>query len=108
MPDRLPLPPTPTHSCCGHHQVFTLGGSVTKGQGSHAVGAGYAERFFEFINATWPHRWVGWGGVGWWGGWMRGGLGGPEWQMQAVCRHSCGRGCCARTAHFLPGQAIQP
>lgn len=31
--------------------------SVTKGQGASAPEKGYASRFFEFINATWPHRW---------------------------------------------------
>ncbi|KAL4429381.1 hypothetical protein ABPG77_005155 [Micractinium sp. CCAP 211/92] len=37
-------------------KAYTLGGSVTKGQGASAPEKGYASRFFEFINATWPHR----------------------------------------------------
>lgn len=36
-------------------QAYTLGGSVTKGQGARTPQAGYAERFFGFLNATWPH-----------------------------------------------------
>lgn len=37
-------------------KAFTLGGSVTKGQGASAAEQGYPSRFFEFMNATWPHR----------------------------------------------------
>jgi hypothetical protein len=37
-------------------KVFTLGGSVTKGQGASTAPAAYPSRLFELINATFPHR----------------------------------------------------
>lgn len=42
-PGCLPAPPPP--AC-----------SVTKGQGASDPEKGYPARFFDFINATWPHR----------------------------------------------------
>ena len=53
-------------------QVYTLGGSVTRGLGASAPSRNYANRFFQLINASFPHRWVG-GCVGRWvGGWAGG------------------------------------
>lgn len=46
-----PHPPPPTAPA----QAYALGGSVTKGQGARTPAAGYAERFFGFLNASWPH-----------------------------------------------------
>lgn len=40
-------------------KAYTLGGSVTKGQGTSTDGAAYPNRFFEFIQAAFPHRWAG-------------------------------------------------
>lgn len=37
-------------------QVFTLGGSVTRGLGATRPDHNYANRFFQLINATFPHR----------------------------------------------------
>ncbi|PSC71318.1 hypothetical protein C2E20_5316 [Micractinium conductrix] len=37
-------------------KAFTLGGSVTKGQGAAKPELGYPARLFQFINATWPHK----------------------------------------------------
>lgn len=37
-------------------KAYTLGGSVTKGQGASADTAAYPHRFFEFIRAAFPHR----------------------------------------------------
>ena len=37
-------------------KAYTLGGSVTKGQGVRGHEAGYAFRFFEFIRAAFPHE----------------------------------------------------
>ena len=37
-------------------KLFTLGGSVTKGQGASSTKAAYPYRLSEFINATFPHR----------------------------------------------------
>jgi hypothetical protein len=48
-------------------QVYTLGGSVTRGLGASAPSRNYANRFFQLINASFPHRWVG-GCVGRWVG----------------------------------------
>ncbi|KAI7841869.1 hypothetical protein COHA_004398 [Chlorella ohadii] len=36
-------------------KAYTLGGSVTKGQGASTDGAAYPHRFFEFIRAAFPH-----------------------------------------------------
>ncbi|EFN59203.1 hypothetical protein CHLNCDRAFT_56786 [Chlorella variabilis] len=36
-------------------QVFTLGGSVTRGLGASAPERNYANRFFQLINASFPH-----------------------------------------------------
>lgn len=48
LPPCLPTPPP--------LQAFTLGGSVTKGQGAAKPELGYPARLFQFINATWPHK----------------------------------------------------
>lgn len=37
-------------------KIFTLGGSVTKGQGASSPEAAYPSRLFEFLNANFPHK----------------------------------------------------
>ncbi|KAL4421052.1 hypothetical protein ABPG77_007527 [Micractinium sp. CCAP 211/92] len=37
-------------------KIFTLGGSVTKGQGASSPEAAYPSRLFEFISANFPHE----------------------------------------------------
>lgn len=37
-------------------KIFTLGGSVTKGQGASSPEAAYPSRLFEFINANFPNK----------------------------------------------------
>jgi hypothetical protein len=37
-------------------RAYTIGGSVTCGSGSSSDAASYPGRFFQFINATFPHR----------------------------------------------------
>lgn len=39
-------------------KAYTLGGSVTAGQGASRPAANFVSRFFQFINATFPHRWT--------------------------------------------------
>lgn len=53
-------------------KIFTLGGSVTKGQGASSPEAAYPSRLFEFLNANFPHKWAQKGGGECWrsaGGW---------------------------------------
>lgn len=38
-----------------HAQVYTLGGSVTRGLGASKPEFNYANRLFALINATFPH-----------------------------------------------------
>lgn len=65
MPALLPLAaflqPRAHHPSATHHppkQVYTLGGSVTRGLGASRPEHNYANRFFSLINATFPHRWA--------------------------------------------------
>jgi hypothetical protein len=37
-------------------KAYTLGGSVTFGKGASEERFNYANRFFQFLNATFPHR----------------------------------------------------
>ncbi|EFN58648.1 hypothetical protein CHLNCDRAFT_140901 [Chlorella variabilis] len=37
-------------------KAYALGGSVTAGRGASDLSLAYPSRFFQFINATWPHR----------------------------------------------------
>ena len=39
-------------------RVYMLGASVTGGGGASAPGLGYVPRFFQFLNASFPHRWA--------------------------------------------------
>lgn len=39
-------------------KAFTLGGSVTRGAGASSEAATYPARFFQFLNATFPHRYA--------------------------------------------------
>jgi hypothetical protein len=50
----MPLPPSTILSF--FPQLVTLGASVTRGIGTTDRQYAYANRFFEYINATWPHR----------------------------------------------------
>jgi hypothetical protein len=63
-------------------QVYTLGGSVTRGLGASAPSRNYANRFFQLINASFPHRWVGGSRVGEGGGWVPGECRAVGWRMQ--------------------------
>lgn len=44
--------------------VVMLGGSITRGSGASRPAATFASRFFQFVNATWPHRRGSAGGCG--------------------------------------------
>ena len=39
-------------------KVAMLGGSITKGSGASGPEASYPSRFFEALNASFPHRWA--------------------------------------------------
>lgn len=52
-------------------KAYALGGSVTAGRGASDLSLAYPSRFFQFINATWPHRCAP-GLAGWLDGWMAG------------------------------------
>lgn len=61
--------------CTPTTQVYTLGGSVTRGLGATRPEHNYANRFFQLVNASFPHRWVGSRvaarGLGWRRGWRQ-------------------------------------
>lgn len=78
-------------------KAFTIGGSVTRGAGASSPDTTFAERFFAFLNSTFPHRW-GWRHLG-----CSAKRGAPDatpvLSAHAPCRHSPGslrgqRACC--------------
>lgn len=59
LPPSLPAPTLRSLLPPPLPQVVALGGSITRGTGATSPGAAYISRFFQLLNATFPHRWAG-------------------------------------------------